>query len=506
MPTSNQDQRGVDVLIQGSQQKVSKMSLLSDRQVKLWKVMLVGLFVAGFVAAIAFAVGTKVGRETIPQQESEAAGLPVNVELLASPAQIQAGQSTTLTWSSANAADCKASGSWSGLKPVNGSEIVVPSQTSTYSMICRGLKGAESSANNVGSSSAVVTVVGVQPPVPGSLGTVSNVKSIKCPSGFYAKSKCSQATVSCSGTANIQVTYGSFTPQGNVKGTIIMHRGGGGVDAFNQGPSGSSKTYPTEYIANGYRIVQLAWASDWEDTGLPVKNIKTAACRPATLLNHVYQTIHGGTNTQGAMCAQGHSGGSGALGYALAWYGADSYLDHVMLSSGPVFGDIEAGCKVPDEPPVTICGVGQLGCASPSWTVAPQYAGSPTGGMVKWTGDASCQNKSNIPTSAESNSNWKNMSIDDGSGNADYLYPNTSLSGWLCDETAVGTVNNAPAQGQYFYRQIGSTSQVPSYSLNRIVQCGGSEEIWDGYVYGNSSLSGFDATVNDMVQNCVKRH
>ena len=58
------------------------------------------------------------------------------------------------------------------------------------------------------------------------------------------------------------------------------------------------------------------------------------------------------------MCAQGFSAGSGALGYALAWYGAatsaEYHLDKVALLSGPVFSDIEQGCEDPIPPPQTV--------------------------------------------------------------------------------------------------------------------------------------------------------
>src|SRR5208282_4513681 len=49
-------------------------------------------------------------------------------------------------------------------------------------------------------------------------------------------------------------------------------------------------------------------------------------------------------------CAQGFSAGSSAVAYALAWYGAGSYLDNAELLSGPVFSDIQQGCEYPQPP------------------------------------------------------------------------------------------------------------------------------------------------------------
>jgi len=70
-------------------------------------------------------------------------------------------------------------------------------------------------------------------------------------------------------------------------------------------------------------------------------NIRTAACRPATFLHWVKGTPgNPGLWTQGGMCAQGASAGSGGLAYALAWYGEGSDLDKAVFLSGPVFSDI----------------------------------------------------------------------------------------------------------------------------------------------------------------------
>jgi len=59
---------------------------------------------------------------------------------------VVAGSSTKITWSSINASDCTASGSWSGALAASGSESVTPTPpgTATYSLSC---------ANSAGSSS-----------------------------------------------------------------------------------------------------------------------------------------------------------------------------------------------------------------------------------------------------------------------------------------------------------------------------------------------------------------
>eukprot|EP01034_Spumella_vulgaris_P002550 gene2550-3316_t len=68
------------------------------------------------------------------------------ISLVANPGSITQGQSLTLNWSSTNATACTASGSWSGAKPVSGSETIAPtaSGTPTYTLDCSGAGGTAS--------------------------------------------------------------------------------------------------------------------------------------------------------------------------------------------------------------------------------------------------------------------------------------------------------------------------------------------------------------------------
>jgi len=314
---------------------------------------------------------------------------------------------------------------------------------------------------------------------------------------------CYQATVSCANTDNINVIYGYKTPAGAVKGTIFLHAGSGGTTAFTYATL-AGQTYVDSYFKSGYRVVELEWASDWETaTGAGPENIKTAACRPATLLNYVYENIHGGSAGQGGMCAHGNSAGSAAMAYALTWYKSDAFLDKVVLTSGPVLGDIEAGCQVPKVPPITVCASGQFGCVGGPWSDAPQYQQG-SNAPQKWTGDKTCNNvPAGQSTSTASNAAWKAQSIVDGTANANFSYPKTALSGWLCSNG----LNPSAAQGQYYFQNILSPSQTAAFSLYRVDSCIEAEDVWNGTT--SSGQSAFDASVNDMVDpvaGCVKRH
>ncbi len=99
---------------------------------------------------------------------------PPTVTLAASPSSITPGASTTLTWTSTNAATCTGTGgtlAWSGplglglaKTPVGGgSQTVFPLGNTTFSMTCKGNDGSSIS------TSTTVTVTNVTPPLSATL-------------------------------------------------------------------------------------------------------------------------------------------------------------------------------------------------------------------------------------------------------------------------------------------------------------------------------------------------
>ncbi len=72
------------------------------------------------------------------------------VTLTANPTNVNAGQSSTLTWSSTNANSCVASGAWAGSKGTSGNEIQLNLTTSkTFTLTCTGPGGSNSATANV---------------------------------------------------------------------------------------------------------------------------------------------------------------------------------------------------------------------------------------------------------------------------------------------------------------------------------------------------------------------
>jgi hypothetical protein len=330
---------------------------------------------------------------------------------------------------------------------------------------------------------------------PLSLGTISSRNIVKlkaCPAGYYPGMTCFRGQVdNCPNTGSLGFTYGYQDPQGETLGTVVFLEGGGGTSAYDD------PTYAQKYLQNGYQVVYAAWDNDWELTNNDAPSIKYAACRPATLLNYIYDNLY----SRGGMCAQGSSAGSGALGYVLAWYGGSSYLDNVELLSGPVFGDIKQGCEVPNAPTVNVCATGQFGCDGAQWPDSPAYVDGDENLIRNWSSQPSCN--AGKTTSAFVNSLWKGMSIVDGTNNPSFSYPHTALAGYLCSNVD-SVQNNSAAQGEFFYQQFTNAGQTAEYSVTRINNCSGSEGVTDGQT--PQGETGFTAISDHMMSACIKRH
>lgn len=82
------------------------------------------------------------------------------VTLGASPSNLTAGQSSTLTWNSANATSCSASGAWSGAEPTSGSMSTgALNQNATYNLSCTGAGGSVSVSTTVTVTAATSSAV-----------------------------------------------------------------------------------------------------------------------------------------------------------------------------------------------------------------------------------------------------------------------------------------------------------------------------------------------------------
>jgi hypothetical protein len=271
--------------------------------------------------------------------------------------------------------------------------------------------------------------------------------------------------------------------------------------------------------------------SDWEQTvsdGVnPPPGIMVAACRPAGFLNYVLNTpllnARSVSSTNG-LCAHALSAGAGAVGYSLVWYEDQNsnYLstdyDNVELTSGPVFGDIKLGCQFPPPagPYTVICGAGQNGCSTgtTAWSNNPAYIDTDLRWVQGWTGNLTPACNNGSQSTAANDPKWKAMSIVTGTG-GNFTYLNLAMAGWLCATSSPCTTecpNNSAAQGEQFFNQFTSKSQVAQYTLTGITNCYQSEGVADGTDPDNyppgcttncTHQTGEAAIVAHMIQQCA---
>ena len=373
-------------------------------------------------------------------------------------------------------------------------------------------------------------------------GTVSGSTQLaSCPSGrgFDSQMTCYSATLTgCDNVEPLAFIYGVRNHNGP-NGTIVLLPGeGGGIAA----QSAADMSYVNSYVGAGFQVIQIAWGgltgpSDWEisTTLLSTRNIRNAACRPASFLNWIRFGSTGSNGLwggHGGMCAQGSSAGTGAIGYSLAWYGAGAatatlgqgYLDKVVIRSGPVFSDIKRGCQVDASGSngqyTYVCkNANQAGCSGwfmvqdpPGYSL--EYTSPAKSQITEWSGATgpACANN-HVGQQTTFDASWQQMSIvyfPASGSQPSFNYPKTAMSAWLCETTDIGVaVNNAVPEGQLFFQQFTSVSQAGnSLSVNAVTGCPTTEGVDNGTVASTGQV-GFDAIVADMtdpVNGCIARH
>ena len=79
--------------------------------------------------------------DPMPDPDPDPGSAPT-INFSASDSVVNAGDSTTLTWSTQNASSCAASGGWSGSRATSGSELAGPlSANTTYTLTCTASSG-----------------------------------------------------------------------------------------------------------------------------------------------------------------------------------------------------------------------------------------------------------------------------------------------------------------------------------------------------------------------------
>jgi hypothetical protein len=356
------------------------------------------------------------------------------------------------------------------------------------------------------------------------LGSCSNV-TIPNHAMFANGMNCQDLTVSCPNTHDLHAIFGYYAPSSSI-GTIVLFSGGSGT--MPVGEAGEELSYGNDYEALGYTVVQIEWASAWEDPNNgPGGNVLAGACRPATFLNW----ISGNTATHAQstpMCAQGSSAGGAGIAFPLAWYGASTWsgtggsplspLKAVELISGPTLSEIDQGCTYPNALNMTICAPGQYGCTpkTKTWNDNVIYVDGYANAINNWTGPATGSCAAPSGQTMGNLTSWKNMSLVDGNSNgvtATFNYPNTAMHAWVCQSYASNPIyqcfpphcpNNSASQGNYFYQQFSSTVGPATFKLTGVQACIQEEGVSQGTDPDStngtgSALSSIEA---DMEANC----
>jgi hypothetical protein len=303
------------------------------------------------------------------------------------------------------------------------------------------------------------------------LGTVTVLGPATCLSGATSGAACTSVSVSCPGIPDLTATLSEAFPQKTARGTVTFVSGSGGTTFFNSG-------FPNRYLAAGFRVVQLGWTTDWEDTG--GIGLTSASCRNATLFKYVFDNVHNGDRNTG-FCAQGSSGGGAAIAYSLSQYGMSDYFDYVVIAAGPGVARMDYGCdkSLYTGPPLNLCS--QL-------TNAPYvYFGG--GKENSWENTTTCDAKHPLQSDI---AKWAADSI--VTTGANFTYPKTSMSFFMC---VTPPVNNSTGEGKFLIDQVVPKNNPPDVNCYSGV-CKG-EAVWQ-------DKNAFNATQAEMLSKCVANH
>jgi hypothetical protein len=129
-----------------------------------------------------------------------------STNLALAPANISTAQTSVLSWSSANATGCVASGAWSGARPASGSVTVAPTGAGnfTYSLACSGAGGAASASAVLSVTAALSnsTTISVDSG-PAGVGGVINVPYVNV-------TVCQPGAATCQTVDHVMLDTGSY--------------------------------------------------------------------------------------------------------------------------------------------------------------------------------------------------------------------------------------------------------------------------------------------------------
>ncbi len=150
---------------------------------------------------------------------------PVAPTLTLASSSVTVGQSTTISWSSATATGCTASGSWSGTLAASGSQTITPAivGTETFTLICTNPGGPSPPV----SVSLNATAAVVKPPAPSLVLGATTIAADTTTSITWSSAGASSCTASGNanaagtGWAGVQAPSATFTVTPNIEGSFV---------------------------------------------------------------------------------------------------------------------------------------------------------------------------------------------------------------------------------------------------------------------------------------------
>ncbi len=275
-------------------------------------------------------------------------------------------------------------------------------------------------------------------------------------------------------------------PDGGItEGSVVFISGGAG-GAFYGTKTGTRSSAGTKKFARdlimqplilaGYQIIEFKWIgeggwmeSDVGNNGDPYNQaawlgLREAACRPAVLLQKLREAWHDPPAGALPYCATGQSGGAVQLAYAMTYQAADTFLDSVVLTSGPPFVDQVFGCREDG-----VCGApqsSQFGCYDENKEcLLDQAYGNPHPNCLPDPNTGELEGSVGMCEEPDdSDPAWVDFAEDDGLVPPvedplihDYDYP--FAVHFLFGQLDVG---EAPAQGMKYRNRLASSSATPT--------------------------------------------
>jgi hypothetical protein len=150
---------------------------------------------------------------------------PTAPTLTLASSSVEVGKSTTVSWSSAGATSCTASGSWSGTLAASGSQTITPQAigSETFTLVCSNLGGPTAPV----SVSLEATSALAKPPAPTLTLGASSIPADTTTSLTWSSAGATSCTASGNANANqsgwsgVQAPSATFTITPEVQGTFV---------------------------------------------------------------------------------------------------------------------------------------------------------------------------------------------------------------------------------------------------------------------------------------------